>query len=220
MIRIIIADDHPYLIRGIKTLLETDDKIEIVGEAKNGEEAIELVKGNMVDIAVLDISMPKMNGIEAAKQIHQCFPRTKSIILSMHANREILFELFNFGIKGYLLKSRNSEELIDAIRKVYEGGTYFNQEVMDILSSVPSFSPKTKIKFTQREKDILVQLGECKSTKEISSELHISPSTVETHIRNMLSKLDIETRMHLVRYAVENGYVKKTKIKFPDKYIS
>lgn len=214
MIKIIIADDHPYLIRGIKALLETDDEIQLVGEAKNGKEAIKLVKENIVNVAVLDINMPDMNGIETAKEIHKNFPQTKSIILSLDAEREHILELFNYGIKGYLLKSRNSEELIDAIKRVHSGGTYFNDEVMNIISSVPVFSPKTKVSFTKREKEILTQLGECKSSKEIATTLHISTATVETHIRNLLSKLDVESRMHLVRFAVENGYVESPKIKF------
>ena len=207
MIKIIVADDHPYLLKGIKALLDTDDDIEIVGEARNGQEALKLIRDNLVDIAVLDIGMPKMNGIETVMEINKQFPRTKSIILSMHAEREIIMNLFDFGIKGYLLKSRNSQELIDAIKKVYKGGTYFNDEIMQIISSISSYLPKSKVNLTNREKDILVQLGECKSSKEIAAKLHISMATVETHIRNLLSKLEVESRMYLVRYAVQNGYV-------------
>ncbi|MEN0006247.1 MAG: response regulator transcription factor [Bacteroidota bacterium] len=211
MIDIIIADDHPILRKGMRTLLETDETIRIIGEAHDGESTLALLKHNKVDIVILDINMPNMDGIETAKAIARSHPRIRTIILSMRDDRDAILELLNYGIKGYLLKSKSSQELINAVKKVYDGGTYFNQEIMNIMTSAPAYRSRTKVNFTKREEEILTQLGECRSSKEISDKLNIAVPTVETHIRNIAEKLGVSSRLHLVRYAVENNYTEDAK---------
>lgn len=205
MIKIIIADDHPFIIEGLKAYLTTESNIEIVGEANNGQQVLNLLMHTAPDIVLLDISMPGMTGIELTEKIKQQYPSVKIIVLTMHSKKEYVLELMRLGISGYILKSKGSEEVATAIAKVYQGKTHFGEEVME-FATAPGLSAPILGQLTEREEEILTLIGECMTSKQIAEKLFIATPTVETHVRNLLGKLSLDNRMHLVRYAVENGY--------------
>lgn len=207
MIDILIADDHQMFLDGIKVLLQTETDIQIVGEATDGRQVLELLRTRPVDIAVLDIDMPGLNGIETAEQILKDFPQTRILILTMHNKKEFIVDLINLGAAGYILKSRSSDELVEAIRKIAAGKPHFSNEVLQTATSLQRIRRKdTPVQLTSREEDVLRLIGDCQTSREIAEALHIAESTVESHIRNLLGKLDLRNRMQLVRYAVEHGY--------------
>jgi DNA-binding NarL/FixJ family response regulator len=206
-IHIIIADDHQIVIDGLKSLLITHPHIKIVGEAANGEEALALIEKNNVDIAVLDISMPIMNGVEAAKMIKKLYPDIRILILTMHDGSEFIHELMEIGANGYILKNRGMEEFVDALETISKGEEYIKGQVLNTLLDAVR-KPKSKVvQFTKREKDVLRLIVEDHTTSEISAKLNIANSTVETHRRNLIEKTGVKSSLGLVRYAIENGHV-------------
>lgn len=207
MIKILIADDHQMFIDGLKAMLSIEKNITVVGEALNGKQVIQFLKNQPVDIVVLDIEMPQMDGIETTKTILSEFPATKVLILTMYNDRSFIMNILEVGASGYILKHRSKEELVVALNSIYQGRTHYGDDVMQTAVS-RSQKVNIAVQFTKREKEILVKIGECKTTNEISEDLFIAPSTVETHVRNLLNKLELSNRMHLVKYAVENGYTK------------
>ena len=206
MINTLIADDHPIVLDGLKALLDTEPLIHIVGEAYDGKGVLNILRREKVDVALIDITMPTMNGVEVVKQMTKEYPETGIIMLTMHDKKEYILKLMNMGVSGYILKS-NSEEVVEAIKKVYNGGKHFGPDVLATATQAMGASNALgEDLLTNREKEILALIGECKSTKQIADELFIASTTVETHIRHILAKLDLDTRMHLVRYAVEHGF--------------
>ena len=208
MINILIADDHQIILDGLRALLETEPQINIVGEAHDGKGVLNMLRQERVDIALLDIDMPSMNGIEATKLIMKEYPDTRVIILTMHKKKEYILKLMELGISGYILKSKGSEEVVEAINKVYHGGKHFGGDVLGVATERGRSALFPLEELTKREKEILTLIGECKSTKQIADELFIASTTVETHVRHILAKLDVETRMHLVRFAIEHGFTR------------
>lgn len=204
-INILIADDHPVVLDGLRALLETEPQINIVGEAANGKEVLDILRRKKVDVAVIDINMPEMNGVEVVKKMSKEFPKTGIIILTMHDTKDYILGLMGKGISGYILKSRGSDEVVEAIRKVYDGGKHFEAEVLTAATQLQGAGTLGEDLLTSREKEILKLIGDCKTTKQIADELFIASPTVETHIRHILAKLELESRLHLVRYAVEHG---------------
>lgn len=205
-IHILIADDHQIVIDGLKSLLIQQSHIKVVGEASNGKEALDLISKNKVDIAVLDISMPEMNGVEAAKIIKKDHPKTKILILTMHDGTEFIHELMEIGANGYILKNRGKEEFVDALETISKGEEYIKGKVLNaLLESVRKPKPK-HVQFTKREKEVLRLIVEDHTTSEISAKLNIANSTVETHRRNLIEKTGVKSSLGLVRYAMENGY--------------
>lgn len=206
-LRIIIADDHQIVIDGLKSLLVQQPHIKVVGEASNGKEALDFVANHAVDIAVLDISMPEMNGVEAAKIIKKEYPDTKILILTMHDGSEFIHELIEIGANGYILKNRGKEEFVEALETISRGEEYIKGQVLNTLLKAVR-KPKSKnIQFTKREKEVLRLIVNDHTTSEISAKLNIANSTVETHRRNLIEKTGVKSSLGLVRYAVENGYV-------------
>jgi two-component system nitrate/nitrite response regulator NarL len=203
-IRVLLVDDHPLVLDGIRSRLEDDAEILIVGEAGNGEEALDMAERYNPDIVLMDINMPIMNGIEAAEKFVIQHPDVKLLMLTMHDSREYITKVLKAGAKGYILKDVSSNEMLIAIKSVYQGKTYYSSGVTDILVNE---STQKEVPLTDREKTILQLLAEGSSNKHVARELDISVRTVETHRRNIKRKLEVKTSAGLVKYAIENGIV-------------
>ena len=205
-ISLVIVDDHPLVLDGLVSRLERSDQVEVVGLANNGEEAIKLVEHIMPSVVLMDINMPVMNGIEAAEIFKEKFPNIKLLVLSMHNDREYVMNMARSGAKGYVLKSASADEMLMAIKAVHMGGVYFSPDIAKILASQPdSYMDDT---LSSREQVVLSLLASGLSNKEMARELDISVRTIETHRRNIKTKLDISTTPGLVRYALDNGLCK------------
>ncbi len=209
-IKIILVEDHPMVRIGIKSLLSGSDRIEIIGEASNGMEAIKLIEDNPPEIVVSDVSMPQMNGLSLAKHIQENHEHIKVLLLTIHMEPEYIIEGFDAGIMGYLPKDSSQEELIEAIDTIYAGGKYMSQKVSEILAQrlikKDPFS-KTNTKLTPREKKILGMLVEGNRNKEIAVELDISVRTVDTHRTNIMRKLDVNNTAELVKKAISEKLI-------------
>ena len=204
-LKILIADDHQIVIEGLKSLLIGQKHIQVMGEASNGKEAIEILKKYEVDIAVLDISMPEMDGVEATKIIKKEYPDVKILILTMHDGSEFIHELVEIGANGYILKNRGKEEFVAAIETIAKGEEYIKGIVLKTLIKAVRKPKPNAVQFTKREKDVLRLIVDEHTTSEISAKLNIANSTVETHRRNLIEKTGVKSSLGLVRYAMENG---------------
>ncbi len=211
MIKIIIADDHQMFIDGIKSLLVNEKGIKVIGEALNGKQVLKLLETELADIVLLDVNMPEMDGIEATRLIKQKYPTVKLLMLTMYNNQEFVFGLMNAGASGYILKNTGRTELLEAITAVNEGKTYYSKDVTETI--LQNFSRKTneqKVEaahLTEREKDVLKLIAQEYNTQEIASRLFISANTVETHRKNLLSKLQAKNIAGLVKFAIQTGLV-------------
>ncbi|WP_445721339.1 response regulator [Flavobacterium sp.] len=206
--KIIIADDHNMFLEGIASLLSNSDDVEIVGKASNGKEALSLLEKTKTDIIVLDISMPEMDGIEVAKYIKKKYPDLKTLILSTHSNSHMIAKLIRIGIDGYLLKNAEKDELLYAIKKIKSGSTYYSKEVTEIHNEYESNLKQnlaTTTELSNREKEILILIAQQLTAAEIAEKTFISLNTVNTHKRNLLSKLNVKNTAGLVKYAIELG---------------
>lgn len=211
-IRILIADDHALLRAGVRTLLLAIPGIEVVAEANDGREAVELVAALQPDLLLMDIAMPNMNGLAAAERVTTSFPEIRVIILSMHANEELVGQAIRAGASGYLLKNADSAELEFAIKAVIGGETYLTPAVSKQMMSnyrqlLTGNQPTRSTPLTSRQTEILQLIAEGHSTKEISGALKISVKTVETHRSQLMDRLDIHDIPGLVRYALRIGLV-------------
>ena len=206
-IRVLLADDHALVRQGLKTLLEREG-IQVVAEASQGQEAVSLASTMHPDIAVLDISMPMMNGLDAAKELHQVSPKTKTILLTRHDEDQYVTAALRAGVRGYVLKTQAATDLVHAIRGVHNGEVYLSPGVSRVL--VDAFLSKSELPaepLSPRERQVLQLVGEGKSTKEIASLLYISVKTVESHRARLMQKLDIHEVASLVRYAIRQGLI-------------
>lgn len=199
--RILIADDHAMFIDGIKSLLRKFDKAEIVAEANDGQEALEILKDGGIDMLVTDINMPGMSGTEFTKIVKSDFPEVKVLVLTMYNDREIINEiLLAEAEEGYILKNTGKQELITAINRLADDGTYY--------SNKPPKPEDDRVKdLTPRELEILQLICEELSTAEISQKLYISPRTVETHRKHIIQKTQVKTIVGLIKLAIENKLV-------------
>jgi DNA-binding NarL/FixJ family response regulator len=208
---IVVADDHQLVREGIRMLLETRSDFEVVGEASDGEEAVKIVLDRKPDIAVMDIWMPHLSGIDATREIEKCGLPTKVVMLSMHASRAYVEETLSAGAAGYIVKSAASKELLDAIDAVLAGGSFLSPAVtQEIISSASRSieSPPAGIgALTDREREVLQLVADGQSSKEIASSLGISLKTVDSHRSNLMEKLDIHKVAGLVRFAIRSGIV-------------
>lgn len=213
MIRIILADDHAVMRRGLRLLLEQQKDFEIVGEASDGREAVKLAETLKPDIAVLDITMPNLNGIEAARQITAKQLGVSIVVLSMHADESFVLRALKAGARGYLLKESPESDFINAIRMVSEGNSFFSPTVSRML--VEDYVRQLQDRdiedsyelLTLREREILQLIAEGKSNKEIANMLYLSLYTVETHRSNILEKLNLHSVPELILYAVRKGVI-------------
>ncbi|WP_317897930.1 response regulator transcription factor [Aurantibacillus circumpalustris] len=210
MIRVLIADDHQMFIDGIKSLLVNNKRIQIIGEAHNGFEVTEFVNKQKVDLILLDMSMPVMDGMEAMKIVKQKFPDLKIIMLTMFSTRDQIEKLLRAGADGYVLKNTGKEELVLAIETVMKGESFFSKEVTEqIMAGIQKKKVANRnamiVELTEREKDVLKLIVKEHTTQEIAEKLFISTNTVETHRKNLVSKLNVRNVAGLVKYALQNG---------------
>lgn len=207
-ITLLVADDHIVFIDGIKALLKEVKSIEVIGHAKNGEELVEQVSVLRPAVVLTDIQMPVKDGIEAASEIHKAFPDIKIIALTMMNENSYIRKMIDAGVSGYVLKTADKEELIEAIHKVAAGEKHFSAEVTLILANASSTknsssaSPESML--TKREKEILIHIAKGLTDKEIAEKVFLSPLTVITHRKNLLSKLGLKNKVELARFALEN----------------
>jgi two-component system, NarL family, response regulator NreC len=212
-IRILLADDHTVMRRGLRALLERQPGFQVVGEAADGAEAVEVALREKPDVAVLDIGMPLLNGIEAARRIVDKTPGTAVVILSMHSDESYVLRTLKAGARGYLLKDAPESDLINAIHAVHQGKAFFSPTISKML--VEDYMRQMQQRgiedtyelLTPREREVLQLLGEGKSNKEIATRLDLSLYTVETHRSNMLEKLNLHSTAELILYAVRKGIV-------------
>lgn len=209
---VLIADDHEILRYGISTYLASAEDIDIVGEASTGDECLHLFKQEQPQVCVLDISMPGKNGIETAKAIREIDPEAKILILSMHVDTEILSNVLEAGINGYLLKNTEKKDLLNGIRSIIKGQQVFSKPIANMLAESyinkdTAFKPELDTNLTKREREILQLIVQGMTSREIAGELYISPRTVDTHRSNLMGKLEIKNTAELVRFALQNNLV-------------
>lgn len=203
-VRLVLADDHVLVRQGLKALLESEG-FTVAGEAADGHEAARLVRTENVDVAVLDISMPHCNGLNAALELQRTCPRVKVIVLTQHDEPQYVAEAFRCGVKGYVLKNQAARDLTHAIRSVCRGEVYFSPGVAGAVAASYASTGLSTAALSVRERQVLQLIAEGDSTKEIAVRLGISAKTVETHRFKMMRKLDIHDTAGLVRYAIRCG---------------
>jgi len=214
-IKIILIDDHQIVRDGIKSLLSDNDNIEIIGEAKDAYELFELLKSQLPDVVLLDISLPTMSGIEVSKILSADFPQIKILMLSMYTSEDFIFNALKSGIHGYLPKNTTQKELLEAINSVYNGHEYFSKCISDTIlrsyvNSAKHGNANSNNKLeslTVREREILQQVVEGNNNSKISEQLNISIRTVETHKTNIMRKLNLNSTVDLVKFALKNNLI-------------
>jgi len=207
MIKVLIADDHHIVVEGLTSLLENESDIHIISTAKNGEDVLPILQNSQIDVAILDISMPKIDGVELTKYIKANYPNTKILILTMHNEIGFIRRIIESGAHGYILKNKGKEELVRAIHSLYEGNEYLGEEVTKTLfSSIRNSNMYGEIKLTKREKEVLKLIADSYTTPKIAIALNIAHSTVETYRRNLIEKTGVKNSKGLVKFAIENGY--------------
>ena len=210
-IKIIITDDHDVIIDGLMALLSTENDIQIVGRANNGKQLLDIIKNKPVDLIILDIEMPEMNGVEAAEKIKEKFPELKILVLTMYNTPDFIANLLRHGIDGYILKNSRKKELLQAIRSVMMGRSFYAPEVTEMMMDSfrqEKYNKKNTPVLTPREKEIIRLITEEYTSREIGEKLFISFHTVERHRKNIIAKLGVKNVAGLVKYAIRNGLVK------------
>ena len=215
MIRVMIADDHNMFVEGIESILEGIENIQVVAKCYTGPEVFEKIQNTPVDVVLLDINLPGMNGLEVCQRLSKEYPEVKVLALSMHNEESFVTEILKYGAQGYILKNTGKKELISAIEMVNNGQSYFSEEVtetiMKSLVNQRAGNKKTAMltpKISRREKDVLELIMKEYTTQEIADTLFISLKTVESHRRSLLTKLGVRNTAGLVRVAIENQLMK------------
>ncbi len=208
-IRIMLVDDHQIIIDGLKALLENVDSVRILTSAVNGREALDKLKIIEVDVVLIDIDMPVLNGFDTMQEIKKYYPDIKVIILSMHCESAMVKDLIDAGADGYLLKNSSKDELVSAINKVSNGGRYFSTDVTMSLVDQPKKQEinEKDLNLTSREIEILKLIAEGYTNKEIGKKLFISHRTVDTHRTNLMKKIEVKNLAGLVNYAIKRGFL-------------
>jgi DNA-binding NarL/FixJ family response regulator len=210
--RILIADDHPVVLRGLRMVLNAQPDLEVAAEATDGERAVELAASAGVDLAILDISMPLMTGLHAAREIKRRNPQVRVLMLSMHDSEQYLFEAIKVGASGYILKSAVDRDLVEACRAAMRGEPFLYPGAVralmrDYLERGRAADAADPELLTPREEQIVKLVAEAHTNEEIADLLHISKKTVERHRANILEKLGMRDRVELTRYAIRRGLV-------------
>lgn len=206
MIRVLLADDHTIVRQGLKLILSAHADMEVVGEAANGTEAIELSRKLHPDIVLMDVAMPDVNGIEATKRIVQADPRLKVLVLSMHKEGVYVREILRAGARGYILKDAIDTELLNAVRSVARGDGYISPAVSGALLSDYRKNVTDPLELlTNREREVLKLIAEGKTNKEIATALNLSVYTVDSHRGKVMEKLNLHSTGELVRFAIKHG---------------
>jgi DNA-binding NarL/FixJ family response regulator len=214
-LRILIADDHDLMRRGLKTLLLAQPNWSICAEAQTGREAVTKAEELKPDIVILDITMPELNGLEAAKRILKTCPSTEILVLSMHYSDQLIREILDTGIRGYIVKSDSERDLVIAVQALAIHKPFFTPRATELIldkfngreGSSSEMPESLRDRLTSREREIVQLLSEGKSSKEVASDLKISVKTAETHRANIMRKLEIHSVSELVRYAVRNQII-------------
>lgn len=212
-LKIIVVDDHEIMRDGLVTLLELEETVEVLGEAGNYKELYELLEKNIPDVIIMDIGLPEKSGIEITGELSEKHPEINIIMLSANLDEDSIFNAIQAGAKGYLPKDVGKDELFTALGEVSQGKEYFNENISTIIfknyvkfAKAGQKQPSKKTaSLTDREKEILKLLAEGLSYKEIGAKLYISTRTVETHKNNIAEKLELNTKVELVKYAIKNG---------------
>ncbi|NLV87757.1 MAG: response regulator transcription factor [Tissierellia bacterium] len=212
-ISVLIADDHALIREGIKQILELEEDIHVVGQANNGEEAFELASKLEPDIILLDINMPKTNGIEALRRFKDMGITSKVIILTIHEDREYILKTLKLGANGYMLKDSSANSLIEGIRRVAKGENYIQSSVADLVSASSDDSMEDKSieqinSLTNREYEVLMLIAEGLNNKDIAERLYISEKTVKNHVSNIFKKLELNDRVQAAIFAYKNNIIK------------
>ena len=212
--RVLLAEDHTIVRKGLRSLLDKETGIEVVGEAEDGREAIVKAEELHPDVVVVDIAMPGLNGLEATRQIKKRFPDMKILILTMHANEEYILQFLKAGASGYLVKKAAPAELISAINAVHKGHSFLSPSISRVVideyirrSKEISEGEEGFEQLTVREREVLQLIAEGRKTREIAELLYISIKTVETHRAHIMDKLDIHSTAELTRYAIRKGII-------------
>jgi len=207
--RVMLVDDHKLFRSGLRFLLNEMPEIKVVGEASNGKEFLEMAADDILDIVLMDINMPEMNGLEATREALKLYPKLKIIVLSMHGEEEYYDQMVDAGVQGFLLKNSGAEELNAALRAVINGSTYFSQELLvGILDKKKQKHFQSEVvKLTRRELEVLKLICEGFSNVDIAEQLFISQRTVDRHRSNLLSKTGCRNSTSLVMYAVKNKII-------------
>ncbi|MCF6342605.1 MAG: response regulator transcription factor [Bacteroidales bacterium] len=209
MIRLIIADDHPVIIDGLKTILEKQEEISLVAEVHNGVELLSLLRRRKADVILMDVNMPEVNGIDATRLVKKQYPKIKVLAFSQYDEKRFVKQILKSGANGYLLKNSAASEIIYAIRYVHDGGLFLSSELPSIFSKS---DPKKRSSYfmpdlSKRETEVLRQIYLEKNTQEIAGQLGISPHTVETHRSKLLLKVGVKNTAGLMKWAIENEIV-------------
>lgn len=214
--RIVLADDHPVVRHGVRSLLQSDPDIIVVGEASEGIETVQMVEKLQPDVLVVDLMIPGLNGLEITRQVRQRSPQTRIVILSMHANEPYVLEALKNGASGYVLKDSSGTDLVAAVHQVAAGQRYLSPPLSERAveaymqkSQDSSFDPYEGL--TDREREVLQLAAEGLSNPDIAHRLSISPRTVETHRANLMRKLGLKTQTDLIRYALRRGILPMEK---------
>lgn len=211
--RILIVDDHRVVIEGVKSALAVYPDLEVVGEAYDGREAVQMVKSLNPDIVIMDIAMPGLNGVDATLQIKKLDPDVKIIVFTMYSDREYVIDLFKVGISSYVLKKDSVSDLVNAVKAVERGGTYFTSVAAQVLLSYVKELDEGKANqdgvdtLSLREREVFQVLAEGKSIKDIANTLGLSRKTVETHKYNIMEKLQVQTVTDLTKIAIKKGII-------------
>jgi DNA-binding NarL/FixJ family response regulator len=205
-ISVAIVDDHQLFRNGLRFILENEADIEVLLEASNGIQFLDYLEDLMPDLVLMDINMPGLDGVETTRRALSKFPDLNILVLSMYGDVEYYNTMIDLGVKGFILKDIDNDELADAIRKVYHGGNYFSQELL--LRLIKHKPGDSGIDLTKREKEVLELICQGHSNQQISEELFISQRTVERHRSSLLFKTDSKNSISLVVYAIKNGLVK------------
>jgi DNA-binding NarL/FixJ family response regulator len=212
--RIVLADDHVLVRQGLRRIVEAIGGVEVVGEANDGLELLDLLNRVSSDIAIVDISMPRLRGIEAIHEIRTIHPEVKVLVLTMHKDKEYLYLALLEGAKGYLLKEDADKELFSAIERIKQGKTYvsprFSEDILDDLTHLGRRDGKAALEFdplTTREREVAKLIAEGRSSKEVADLLFISVRTVDNHRANIMEKLGLKKAADIVKYAIQKGYI-------------
>ena len=213
MIRVLLAEDHTIVRKGLRSLLDAESDIQVVGEAENGREAIDKVEELRPDIVVMDITMPGLNGLEATRQIKKRFPDVQILILTVHTSEEYVVQILRAGASGYLVKQAAPTELISAIQAASRGEAFLSPSISKKVvedyvqrAGVTAESDSLQ-RLTAREREVLQLIAEGYSTREIAEQLHISVKTAETHRAHLIEKLGIHSTAELTQYAIRKGVI-------------
>ncbi|MCB0154232.1 MAG: response regulator transcription factor [Anaerolineae bacterium] len=211
-IKVLLAEDHTIVRKGITSLLAAEADIEVVGEAEDGQEAVEKVEQLSPDVVLMDNTMPVLNGLEATRQIKKRFPEVKVLVLTMHTTEEYIQQFLQAGASGYLIKKTAPKELVTAIHAVYDGDSYLSPSISTMiiegyLHQATTTSEDSYEKLTDRERQVLQMITEGASNREIAERLHLSIKTVNNHRMNLMDKLNIHNTAKLVKYAIRKGMI-------------